>query len=146
MTDLIPRLRALAEKHRALMGDGELSLLLDGAADSLTAQEVAIGAGLGEIERLSEIPCIVESPDGNPGWSTIGDAVKLLADARRERDHFENHINVMEEAREAVWRENQNLRAALEWIANSAGEKLERGFMGERHADCVFRAREALAK
>ena len=67
-----------------------------------------------EIERLSEIPCIVESPDGNPGWSTIGDAVKLLADARRERDHFENHINVMEEAREAVWRENQKLRAALE--------------------------------
>jgi DNA repair exonuclease SbcCD ATPase subunit len=39
-----------------------------------------------EVERLKEIPCIVESPDGNPGWSTIGDAVKLLAAARRERD------------------------------------------------------------
>ena len=37
-------------------------------------------------------------------------------------------------------------RETLEWIANSAGEKLERGFMGERHADCVFRAREALTE
>jgi hypothetical protein len=70
MTDLIQRLRADADS--CPVGDQYTADLEREAADAL--------------ERLSEIPCIVESPDGNPGWSTIGDAVKLLAAARRERD------------------------------------------------------------
>ena len=81
MTDLIHRLRDwdLGDDHTG-------QRLLMEAADALEHISSVLVDKDREIERLSEIPCIMESPDGNPGWGTIGDAVKLLAAARRERD------------------------------------------------------------
>jgi hypothetical protein len=78
-----------------------------------------------EIERLSEIPCIVESPDGNPGWSTIGDAVKLLAAARRERDEVlaKTHDGTLwQPAYMLLVAERDRLRAALERLTQELDE------------------------
>ena len=146
MTDLIQQLRDGADAPH--LSIGQAWDLLGEAADALEDISSVLVDKDREIERLREIPCLVESPDGNPGWSTIGDAVKLLAAARRERDEALANLERAAEdiATGADGQEADRLRDALEWIANSAGEKLERGFMGERHADCVFRAREALAK
>ena len=126
MTDLTQQLRDGADAPH--LSIGQAWDLLGEAADALEDISSVLVDKDREIECLREIPCLVESPDGNPGWSTIGDAVKLLAAARRERDEALANLERAAEdiATGADGQEADRLRDALESVMRYC-EELTRG-------------------